>query len=68
MPEAILKSFTSAVGVLSQKYSVTMTDLETEIQTAESDLYGMLKSLKGEAHDIEGLKQLAKILGGKDDE
>ncbi len=68
MPENVLKDFIAKIFSLSKRYSVTMTDLETEIEKAESSLKGMIKEITGTDQDMEGLFQLAQLLGGQEDE
>ncbi len=68
MPGHVLKEFISGLDALAKKYTITMTDLDAEIESAETGLRDMLQGLIGADHDMEGLKQLASLLGGKDNE
>lgn len=68
MPGHVLKEFIASINVLAKKYTVTMTDLDAEIEIAETGLRDLLHGLSGADHDMEGLKQLASLLGGQKDE
>lgn len=68
MPENELKKLIGALESLAKKYAVTMSDLDKEISDTESSIRGMIKSIAGADHDMEGLNQLALLLGGHKDE
>ena len=65
MPDRILKGLISTTDSLVKKYTLTMTELDSEISTTEKSLLNMLKDLTGADNDIEGLAQFGKLLGGQ---
>ena len=64
LAEDLLDGFTKNIQELSAKYSVTMSDLEKEIQSTEASLSAMLSDLTGSESDIAGIRELQKLLGG----
>ena len=68
MPGLVLNEFIISLEALANKYTTTMTDLDKEIERTEAGLREMLTGLGGEDHDVEGLKQLSLLLGGRKDE
>lgn len=68
LSETLLSDFTKKIQSLSEKYSVTMEDLEKEIHETESSLSGMLNDLTGPESDMKAIKELQKLLGGSKDE
>ena len=68
LADTMLNDFTKKIQTLSEKYSVTMDDLEKEIQDTESSLSDMLGDLTGPESDMKAIKELQKLLGGEKDE
>ena len=64
LADDLLDGFTKNIQELSTKYSVTMSDLEKEIQSTEASLSTMLSDLTGSESDIAGIRELQKLLGG----
>ena len=64
LADDLLDGFTKNIQELSAKYSVTMSDLEKEIQSTEASLSAMLSDLTGSESDIAGIRELQKLLGG----
>ena len=64
LADDLLDGFTKNIQELSAKYSVTMSNLEKEIQSTEASLSAMLSDLTGSESDIAGIRELQKLLGG----
>ena len=64
LADDLLDGFTKNIQELSTKYSVTMSNLEKEIQSTEASLSAMLSDLTGSESDIAGIRELQKLLGG----
>ena len=62
MPNTVVKALESKVKKLSEKYSVTFTDIESEIATTSSALSSMIDDLTGSDFDMAGLEELKKLL------
>lgn len=62
--DTMLDDFTKAIEKLSEKYSTTFNDIEEEIRETESQLSAMLSELTGSEADMEGIRELQKLLGG----
>lgn len=62
MPNAVIKDLESKVKHLSEKYSVTFMDIESEIKATSSALSAMIDDLTGSDFDMAGLKELQKLL------
>lgn len=65
LPEALLKTLVEKVQHLAEKYATTMRDLEQEIQATETNLAELLADLIGNDADMQGIRELRKLLGGK---
>ncbi len=65
LPNAVIKSLTSKVQALADKYAVTYSQVANEIQTSENDLAEMMCQLKGNEFDMQGLAELTKLLKGE---
>lgn len=64
LPNSVVEEFTSALEKLSSKYSTTISEVETQIEETEKEISGMLDLLTGEEFDMQGIKELKKMLGG----
>ncbi len=63
MPETVISGFVDKILCLSNKYEVTMLDVDADIKKVGMELSSMLNELVGCSSDIEGLAELRKILG-----
>ena len=68
LSDDLLDSFAKEIEALANKYSVTMSDLETEIRQTEKSLADMLGDLTGSEADMKGIRELRLLLGGAEDE
>lgn len=64
LPGAVVDALAKQVSALSQKYALTLTDLEGEIQRTEQEFSAMLDQLTGSEYDRKGLAELQKLLRG----
>lgn len=64
LPESIVSALTSKINTLTKKYSVTLLDVETEIEQTEKAFADMIDDLDGSEFDMKGLKELQKMLRG----
>lgn len=60
----MLDGFTKHIENLSSKYSITMADLEKDIQETEKFLSNMLSDITGSEVDMAGIRELQFLLGG----
>ena len=58
-----LEEFGKKLEALTQKYSITLSDLGEEIQQTEKELQGMLDDLTGSEFDEKGIAEFKKLLG-----
>ena len=65
MPQTIVNDFISRLKKLQEKYAVTLDDVERDIKETEQELAAMLDELTGSEFDMQGLKELQKLLGGE---
>ena len=65
MPEVILDNLAAKVQSLSDKYSITFSDVEDEIKATQATLSSMIGQLTGSDVDIKGLTELKILLGGE---
>lgn len=65
MPDNIVNTLTSRIQALSDKYSVTFSDIENQITDTSAQLADMIDSLTGTDLDMQGLKELQSILRGE---
>lgn len=64
LPEAALRQLVKRVSELSEKYAVTLAQLDAEIAQVERELAGMLDDLTGSETDMRAIAELKKLLGG----
>ena len=50
------------------KYESTLKEVNSNIESLESDISFMLNSLTGDDYDMKGIKELSKLLSGENDE
>ena len=65
MPDYVVSSLESKINKLTKKYSVTMLDIESEIEKSEKEFSNMIDQLDGDEFDMSGLKELQKMLKGE---
>lgn len=65
LPKSIVSELESKIKALTKKYSVTMLDVESEIESSEAELAGLIDELTGDEFDMLGLKELQKLLRGE---
>ena len=65
IPQTIVNDFISRLKKLQEKYAVTLDDVERDIKATERELAAMLDELTGSEFDMQGLKELQKLLGGE---
>lgn len=58
-----LEEFGKKLEALTEKYSITLSDLGEEIQQTEKELQGMLDDLTGSEFDEKGIAEFKKLLG-----
>ena len=63
--EAAIGDFVGKAEALSRKYETTMADIDDEINGASASLAAMLAQLTGNARDMEGIEEMARLLGGE---
>lgn len=63
-PNAVLKQLVNRVQHLADKYADTLTQISTELHSAEYALAQLLGELEGDAYDLQGINALKKLLGG----
>lgn len=62
LPIDILNDLSNKVQTLAERYAVTYSDVANEISQAESSLSTMIDELNGNKYDMDGLKELKKLL------
>lgn len=65
IPQTIVNDFSRRLKKLQEKYAVTLDDVERDIKSTEQELAAMLDELTGSEFDMQGLKELQKLLGGE---
>lgn len=65
MTDDILGDFIKKVSMLADKYESTFADIESEIESTSMEFSSMIDQLVGNDHEMQGLKELQKILGVK---
>ena len=65
LPDSIVSALESAINTLTKKYSVTMLDVEREIDQSEKEFADLIDELEGDEFDMLGLKELQKMLRGE---
>ena len=65
LPESIVSSLTNEINALTKKYSVTLLDVEAQIDETEKAFADMIDDLEGSEFDMKGLKELQKMLKGE---
>lgn len=65
LPESIVSSLINEINALTKKYSVTLLDVEAQIDETEKAFADMIDDLEGSEFDMLGLKELQKMLKGE---
>ena len=65
LPDSIVSALTNKINTLTKKYSVTLLDVETQIDETEKAFADMIDDLEGNEFDMKGLKELQKLLKGE---
>lgn len=63
MPGAVVADFIDAITKLTEKYAVTLTSLNKQIETTQKELFSLMEELTGNDFDIKGLETLKNLLG-----
>ena len=64
LPNTIIKELETKVTELSNKYTLTLVDLESQIKESEKSLSLLLDELEGNEYDMKGLEELKNLLRG----
>lgn len=65
LPNVVIRNLVDKVKVLSEKYRVTYSEVESEIQETESTLSAFIDELVGNEYDMKGLKEFQALLKGQ---
>ena len=65
LPDSIVSALTTKINTLTKKYSVTLLDVEAQIDETEKAFADMIDDLEGSEFDMKGLKELQKMLKGE---
>lgn len=68
LPKSIVSALENKINALTKKYSVTMLDIESQIEDSEKSLASMIDELEGDEFDMLGLKELQKMLKGDEND
>lgn len=63
MPGSVVADFIEEITKLTQKYAVTLTSLNKQIETTQKELFSLMEELTGNDFDIKGLETLKNLLG-----
>lgn len=59
----LVQELVNKVSYLAKKYETTLNDLEKEINETSNELKDMLNDLTGDEFDMQGIRELQKLLG-----
>lgn len=65
LPETIIDEFVRKIQTLTDKYAVTLMDIEKQIDDTEAELSSMMDDLVGNEYDMKGLGELKSLLLGE---
>lgn len=65
LPKNVLSELSDKIQKLSEKYSTTLKDLDSEIDETEKELAGFIDELTGNEYDMKGLAEWKLLLGGQ---
>ena len=63
--EGVVDGFKKAVTWRAERYATTLADVEEKIEESSRELCGLLGQLRGSESDMEGIRELVKVLGGE---
>ena len=64
LPITMIDNLTKHITTLTDKYAVTLNDIENDIKKTENELISMLQDLTGSEEDMKGINEFIRILGG----
>lgn len=64
LPNSIVSTLINKVIALTNKYSVSLVDVDVEIESASGQLAALLDELEGDEFDMKGINELKKMLAG----
>lgn len=65
LPNEVLNSLSSKIKALSEKYAVTYSAIESEMQETESMLSALMDELEGNEYDMKGISEFQALLKGE---
>lgn len=65
LPNAVIHALSDKIKVLSEKYAVTYSAIESEIQETASTLSARIDELVGNEYDMKGLREFQTLLKGE---
>lgn len=65
LPNAVIHVLVGKIKALSEKYAVTYSEVDSEIQKTESTLSGLIDELVGNDYDLRALSELQTLLKGE---
>lgn len=65
LPKEIINNFIKSINKISNKYEITLINLEDEIKSVENELANMIEELTGNEFDMKGLSELKSLLSGE---
>ena len=65
LPTGVITELSNKIQKLSEKYSTTLTDLDSEINETENVLVSFIDELTGNKYDMKGLAEWQLLLGGQ---
>lgn len=65
LPNVVLNSLITKLNYLCKKYDDTLVDIEQNINSTALELSELLDDLVGDEYDMEGLKELKKLIAGE---
>ncbi len=68
MIDDLINNFTKKIESLSKKYSITLMDLEKDINSSEKEISNMIDDLTGNDFDMKGLNEFKSLLNGETNE
>lgn len=62
LPNATISNLVSKVSQISEKYGMTLVELEEQIKAAENSLTTLLEELEGNEYDMKAIKEFISLL------
>lgn len=63
--DEVIEGFAKDVEKRAHRYDDTLADVEEQIEESSRELCGLLGQLRGSDSDMEGIRELMKVLGGE---